>query len=156
MEDVGPVFWSPWYNWKGWLGVKHQITYLPMFWIPPPPTPHPSPTTHKHLYFPFFVCVLTFAALSWHESVSGYTSNLAPWCFHCASVQVSSVQGGICALAWKSPFALNPIYQKSPQHCLWNGSTVHLIDDGPLSFFQGRLSSASSFPASLLLQETCC
>ena len=40
--------------------------------------------------------------------------------------------------------------QKFPQHCFWNGSNVHLIDDGPLSSFQGRSSSASSFSASLL------
>ena len=33
---------------------------------------------------------------------------------------------------------------------LWNSSNVCLIDDGPFSFFQGRLSSASSFHASLL------
>ena len=39
-----------------------------------------------------------------------------------------------------------------PQHwfCLWNGPNVRLIDDGPLSSFQGRSSSASSFRASLL------
>ena len=37
-----------------------------------------------------------------------------------------------------------------PQQCLWNGSCVRLIDDGPLSSFQGRSSSTSSFHASLL------
>ena len=31
----------------------------------------------------------------------------------------------------------------------WNGSRGHLIDDGPLSSFQGRSSSTSSFHASL-------
>ena len=33
---------------------------------------------------------------------------------------------------------------------LWNGSNVHLTDNGPLSSFQGRSSSASSFNAFLL------
>ena len=37
-----------------------------------------------------------------------------------------------------------------PQRPLWNGSSVRLVDDGPLSSFQGRSSSASSFYASLL------
>ena len=39
---------------------------------------------------------------------------------------------------------------KFPQRCLSNGSTVRLTDDGPLSSFQGRSSSASSLHASLL------
>ena len=43
-----------------------------------------------------------------------------------------------------------PVFQKFPQLCLWNGSNVRLIDDGPLSSFQGRSSSTSSFNASLL------
>ena len=45
--------------------------------------------------------------------------------------------------AQKSPHALNPISQKFSQCCLWNGSYVRLTDDGPLSSFQGRSSSAS-------------
>ena len=49
----------------------------------------------------------------------------------------------------KSPYALHPVSQTFPQCCLWNGSNVCLIDDGPLSSFQ-RLTSASSFHASLL------
>ena len=40
--------------------------------------------------------------------------------------------------------------QTFPQCCLWNGSNVRLIEDGPLSSFQGRSSGASSFNASLL------
>ena len=52
--------------------------------------------------------------------------------------------------ARKSPYALHPVSQKFPQRCLWNGSSVRLIDDGPLSSFQGRSSSASSFKAFLL------
>ena len=45
-------------------------------------------------------------------------------------------------------YGLHPISQKFPQCCLWNGSNVRLTDDGPLSSFQGRSSSASSFHAS--------
>ena len=58
-----------------------------------------------------------------------------------SSVQFSS-KWYLCA--WKSPYALHPISQKFPQHRLWNDSSVWLIDDGPLSSFQGRLSSISS------------
>ena len=36
-----------------------------------------------------------------------------------------------------------------PQRCLSNSSSVCLTDDGPLSSFQGRSSTASSFHASL-------
>ena len=63
------------------------------------------------------------------------------------SIQFSS-RWYLCAR--KSPHALHPIFQKFPQRRLWNGSTVRLIDDGPLSSFQGRSSSASSFHACLL------
>ena len=49
---------------------------------------------------------------------------------------------------WYS-YALHPVSQKLPQHRLWNSSSVRLIDDGPLSSFQGRLSSASSFYTSI-------
>ena len=38
----------------------------------------------------------------------------------------------------------------SLRRCLWNYSSVRLIDDGPLSSFQGRPSNASSFHTSLL------
>ena len=63
------------------------------------------------------------------------------------TVQFSS-RRYLCAR--KSPRALRPVSQNCPQRCLWNGSSVRLIDDGPLSSFQGRSSSASSFNASLL------
>ena len=52
--------------------------------------------------------------------------------------------------ARKSPYALHPVSQRFPQRGLWNPSNVHLIDDGPLSSFQGRSSSASFFLACLL------
>ena len=45
--------------------------------------------------------------------------------------------------ARKSPYALHPVSQEFPQLCVWNGSNVRLIDDGPLSSFQGRSHSAS-------------
>ena len=50
----------------------------------------------------------------------------------------------------KRPYALRLFSQKFPQYCLWNDSNVRLVDDGLLSSFQGRSSSASSFHASLL------
>ena len=50
----------------------------------------------------------------------------------------------------ESPYAPHPVPHKFPQRCLWNGSNVRPTDDGPLSSFQGRSSSASSFNASLL------
>ena len=34
--------WSPWYNRTGWLGVKHQLTYLLLPWPPSPPNSLPS------------------------------------------------------------------------------------------------------------------
>ena len=40
--------------------------------------------------------------------------------------------------------------RKFPQRSLWNCSNVRVTVDGPLSSFQGRSSSASSFHASLL------
>ena len=52
--------------------------------------------------------------------------------------------------ARKSPYALHLGSQTFPQRCLRNGSNVLLIDDGPLSSFQGRSSSISSFHAYLL------
>ena len=47
---------------------------------------------------------------------------------------------GLCAQ--KIPYALHPVSEKFPQRCLGNGSKVHVTDDGPLSSFQGRWSSA--------------
>ena len=44
--------------------------------------------------------------------------------------------------ARKIPYALHPVSETFPQRCLGNGSKVHVTDDGPLSSFQGRWSSA--------------
>ena len=46
--------------------------------------------------------------------------------------------------------SISSLQLKFPQRCLWNQTNVRLIDDGPLSSFQGRSSSASSFHTSLL------
>ena len=64
------------------------------------------------------------------------------------SVQFNS---GWYQCARKSPFFMRftPSHM-FPQPCHLNGSNVRLTDDGPLSSFQGRSSSASSFHASLL------
>ena len=43
--------------------------------------------------------------------------------------------------AQESTYVLHPLSLKFPQHCLWNGSSVRLFDDGPLLPFQGRSSS---------------
>ena len=64
-----------------------------------------------------------------------------------SSVQFSS-RWYLCA--WKSPYALHPVSQMFPQRCLRNSSNVRLTDDGPLSSFQRRSSSASSFHTFLL------
>ena len=61
--------------------------------------------------------------------------------------QISSVQDGIYALEKAHNYARHPVSQKFP---LRSRSNVGLIDNGPLSSFQGRSSSASSFHASLL------
>ena len=53
------------------------------------------------------------------------------------SPQFSSVQGGIYVLGKAH------ISRKFPQRRLWNGSRGRLIDNGPLSSFQGQSSNAS-------------
>ena len=55
-----------------------------------------------------------------------------------------------CLCARKSPYELHSVSQQFPQRCLWNDSNVRLIEDNPLSSFQRRLPSASSFNTSLL------
>ena len=65
-------------------------------------------------------------------------------------IQFSSVQDGIYALGKAHNYALHPVSRKFLQYCLWNGSSVRLIDSVPLLPCQRRLSRASSFHASLL------
>ena len=65
------------------------------------------------------------------------------------ALEFSSVQDGIYALGKAHnmrPARLSVVSPTSPL----KRSNVRLIDDGPLSSFQGRSSSASSFHASLL------
>ena len=50
-----------------------------------------------------------------------------------------------CLCAQKSLYALHHISQKFPRRRVCNGSNVRLIDNGPLSSFQWRSSSASLF-----------
>ena len=50
----------------------------------------------------------------------------------------------------KSPYVLHLVSQKFPHRRFWKCSNSHLIDDGLLSSFQRRSSSASSFHTSLL------
>ena len=80
----------------------------------------PSPTVHAHI----------------------------PRCLHSRHSQMFSSRWYLWA--WKNPYALQAVTQRFPQCCLWNGSSVLLIDDGPLLLFQGQLSNASSFHAPLL------
>ena len=58
-----------------------------------------------------------------------------------------SLRWYLCAR--ENPYALHPVSQKFLQRRLRNGSNVCLIDDGPLSSFQQRSSSNSSFHACL-------
>ena len=50
------------------------------------------------------------------------------------AVQFSS---GWCLCAWESLCAFHHVSQKFLWHCLGNSSSVHMIDDGLLSSFQG-------------------
>ena len=47
-------------------------------------------------------------------------------------------------------YALHTVSQMFHQRRHWSSSNVRLMDDGPLSSFQGRLSNDSSFHAPLL------
>ena len=129
-------------------------------------TPHPHPPLLVYLLYSFAYC---FPAMKCCQRVYRRWITLtvlrfrlekgrvAAW--RCAgawgegvgsSVQFSSVQDGIYALGKAHNYTLHPVSQKFPQRCLWNGSYVRLTDDGPLSFFEGRSSNASSFHVSLL------
>ena len=60
------------------------------------------------------------------------------------AVQFSSVQDGIYALG-KAHMRSTPSLRSFPKRYLWNNLNIRLIDDGPLSSFQGRSSCACSF-----------
>ena len=64
------------------------------------------------------------------------------WRVHIAWVQFSSVRFKMVFTRSEKPIhafsqKVPPVPQKFPKRCLWNGSNVRLIDDGPLSSFQG-------------------
>ena len=82
------------------------------------------------------------------ETWSGIYDRLMKRCYPIEGSVLLSSRWDLCAR--KSPYGLHPDSQKFPQHCLWNGSNFRLTDDGPLSSFQGRSPSVSSFHASLL------
>ena len=63
-----------------------------------------------------------------------------------SQLHIYIVQDGIYVLC--TP--LHSTSLKFPQHCLSDGSNVHLLDDASLLSFQGGLSSTSSFHASIL------
>ena len=65
-----------------------------------------------------------------------------------AMIQFSSLSSRWYLCAWKCPYALHPVSQKFSRRLLWNGSSVRLIDNGPL--FEGRSLSASSFHTSMI------
>ena len=63
----------------------------------------------------------------WHYSILVHELYMD---YKLCSVQISS-SWYLCAQ--KSPCALYPVSRKFPQCCLWNGSNVHLTDDGPVN-----------------------
>ena len=71
-----------------------------------------------------------------------HLSRVDPGMFGGRSVMFSS-RWYLCAR--KGPYGLHLVSQTFLQRCRSNGSNVRLIDDGPLSYLQGRSSSASSF-----------
>ena len=64
-------------------------------------------------------------------------------------IQFSSVEADICAFG-KAHLRSTPSLRGFPNVAFEMVPNVRRSDDGPLSSFQGRLSSASSFNASLL------
>ena len=125
--------------------------------------PFPGPPIHQSIVlYVVFVCLLTFPFCG-HDNRSDELKmrvrELRP--LHVLTAFESAPSAALLfssvrfssrryLSAGKSPYALHPVSLKFPQRCLWNGSNVRLTDDGPLSSFQRRSSSASSLHASLL------
>ena len=93
----------------------------------------------------------------WSKSWISYCSVSWPWndrkdqarvVVYANSIVQFSSWWYLCAR--KTPYALHPVSRNIPQRCFWNSSDVCLTDDGPLSSFQVRSSSASSFRVFLL------
>ena len=64
-------------------------------------------------------------------------------------IQPYSVQFKMVSMRSEKPICAPPRLSEVPPTFHWSGSNDRLIDDGPLSSFQGRSSSASSFNTSL-------
>ena len=94
-------------------------------------------------------CLSLFCSTWWSTSNKSVTVCLILplTCPVSLSVQFKMVYIYICAQ--KSPYVLHPISQKCPQCCLWNGSSVHLIDNGPWS------TSSESVAFFFCLQNFC-
>ena len=56
---------------------------------------------------------------------------------------VSLVQFKMVSVHSEKPICSPHVSQTFPQHCLRNSASVYLIDDGPLSAFQGKSSGTS-------------
>ena len=109
---------------------------------------------------PFFICLklsVCSATSLWSE---GFPNSQDVWQF--LTVLSGSLEQWVCSVQFKmvsvhleKPIIYKYMYttpslRKFPQCCLWNCFSVCLTDDGPLSSFQGRLSTASSFHTSFL------
>ena len=66
-----------------------------------------------------------------------------------SSLPSATAQLKVVSMRSENPYALHPSLN-TPKRCLLNSFNVRLTDDGPLSRFQRRSSSASSFHAYLL------
>ena len=88
-----------------------------------------------------------------NEDLWGTEQVCLPLLFKNLKTNYCSVQFKMVSLRLERPIRAPSVSQKFSQHCLWNGSNVRLIDDGSLSSFQERLSSTSSFHASLLMEH---
>ena len=75
------------------------------------------------------------------------TGQIQPWKINILVLSLVQFSSRWYLCTQKSPYAFHPFSLKVS---LWNGSNVHLIDNGPHPSFQGRSSSTSSFNASLL------
>ena len=97
---------------------------------------------------PIMQTVKLLHGLIWPQRLTGrYVSNIR---LFAATVALSQFSSRWYLYHQKSLYALHSVSQTFPQSCPLNGSSVRLIDNDPLSPFQGRSSSTSFFYASLL------
>ena len=90
--------------------------------------------------------VLAACCFSLNPDSSQLFSFFKKWCL----VWTSSVSFKMVFVHLEKQVCAPPIFQKFPQCCLWNSSSVCLIDNGLLLSFEGKLLSSSSFYTSLL------